>query len=405
MDLQKQLDMLKYPPTMQYKLDGLIPISTLQKRVRIIDETFPEFFELNSTCRFLDIGCNKGFFSLLGDRQFGETVAIDNRKEYIDFCKQVPVKNATFIHTGFQNYITHEQFDRIFIGNAHHYLYSETYGTWDWVSKLAAYCSSGGLVLIEGPTGVECLDVQRGIQERFLEDYTWEKFLAAMEKHFDLVKKVPATTDEPDRYVMLFRRKKSWIDISYDVADLLRIQDIKSAGGLKFHTFFGGMRLVAKTYRWKETKLTVAISAMYPSCTPIVVGLHDADGKWVGWLEKKITTPIFSDTQGDMKRARSFCCYQIFLANLGYTDIDAAAFNYGMDHKELVLFDKNQVCPINEIGTRAGLVFYYMKMNFKFLFAMEEVQLIKQALEAKNPAQVGDAYRKVLEKLETLRNH
>ena len=61
-DKQKLIDSLAYPPTHTYILDGLQPTGVLAQRLSVLNRLAPDFFTKKG--RFLDVGCNKGFFSL-----------------------------------------------------------------------------------------------------------------------------------------------------------------------------------------------------------------------------------------------------------------------------------------------------------------------------------------------------
>ena len=65
--LQSMIDSLSYPPTHEYSVKDLKPKGELKIRLAQMKTVSPNFFEGDN---FLDIGCNKGFFSLLASQNF-----------------------------------------------------------------------------------------------------------------------------------------------------------------------------------------------------------------------------------------------------------------------------------------------------------------------------------------------
>ena len=63
---QELLDSLAYPPNHQYQIKGLVPEPALAQRLSLLHEVAPGFFRTGR--RLLDVGCNKGFFSMLVGR-------------------------------------------------------------------------------------------------------------------------------------------------------------------------------------------------------------------------------------------------------------------------------------------------------------------------------------------------
>ncbi|MHC4388404.1 MAG: class I SAM-dependent methyltransferase, partial [Planctomycetota bacterium] len=196
---QQLIDALAYPPTHTYVLDGLKPTGVLAERFAVLKGLVPDFFNANNS--FLDVGCNKGFFSLYGSQFFNEVVGIDNTPEFIDLCTKLKRPNTEFILTDFRNYTPSKRFDRILLGNVHHYLFRSCQG-WDWLYKLAAI--SKGLVVIEGPVDMSCPDMSDVLCGDLREHFNYEEFIEVMNKFFVLKSKTPTVGYTPGRHVIVF---------------------------------------------------------------------------------------------------------------------------------------------------------------------------------------------------------
>ena len=211
MTLQDEMDRIVYPPSHTYKLKGLIPGTLLAKRMEVIKKEFPHFFKIGT---LLDVGCNKGFFSLYHD---GTVTGIDPSSECIDLCRKL-CPSGSFHLTTFGEFDTDDKFDKIFIGNGHHYPFIEARG-WGWVDALGKL--SNGLVLLEGPTGMEGIDAQRCIPSDIVEEFTQEKLLEAFNSRFILCKIVPSSLI--DRFFLLFQRRTPGETYSYYLRRLYKL--------------------------------------------------------------------------------------------------------------------------------------------------------------------------------------
>ncbi len=202
--LQERIDALTYPPTHTYRLEGLVPTGDLAARIETIEREFPDFFGGGRT--LLDVGCNKGFFSLYHD---GPVVGIDPERKCVDLCRAL--RPSGEFHTAtFGSFQTDRQFDRIFIGNGPHYLFIEA-GGWDWVAKLARL--SAGQVLLEGPLDMSGRDAQRCIPPALAPLFDDDARRAAFQSRFMFRKRVRSPL--VDRYFTLFKRKDA---LYYDAA-------------------------------------------------------------------------------------------------------------------------------------------------------------------------------------------
>ncbi len=199
MTLQSEIDAIEYPPSHTYSLKGLVPTGRLLTRVEVIEREFPRFFKMGS---LLDVGCNKGFFSLYHK---GAVVGIDIVKDYVELCKKLNSRGDREFHTvSFGNYKTDFVFEKVFIGNGHHYPFIEAYG-WSFIEKLGNLVFTGGYVLLEGPTGMESRDARDCIPSQLASEFTQEKLIEAFDSLFILRKIVPSPLT--DRYFLLFEKR------------------------------------------------------------------------------------------------------------------------------------------------------------------------------------------------------
>ncbi len=203
MTLQQDIDSITYPPTHTYQLAGLVPTGKLAERVKVIDKEFPEFFR--SGYELLDIGCNKGFFSLY---QEGRVLGIDPDERCIELCKKLHYKiwddYREFHVASFGSFISDRKFVRIFIGNGHHYPFIEADG-WSFIEKLGNLCDLTGLVLIEGPVDMQGADAKRCIPEHLVEEFTIKKLLEAFSPLFHFRKIVASPLS--NRSFLLFEKR------------------------------------------------------------------------------------------------------------------------------------------------------------------------------------------------------
>ena len=201
--MQSVIDSIDYPPTHTYQLNPLKPTGILAERVAVIERIAPELFEGES---FLDVGANKGYFSLRAAGGCTTVTAIEPDPECVGLLREISSKMDLF-HGTFGQFSapTLGNFDRIFIGNGPHYLFREA-GGWGWVHKLAELATD--LVVIEGPTGMNCQDMHKCIPADLQSEFNRGAMTAAMGLYFDLEERVPSPSYTPDRYVMRYRKTK-----------------------------------------------------------------------------------------------------------------------------------------------------------------------------------------------------
>ncbi len=342
--LNKTFERLKlpgeYPPTHQYNPLTMTPTGPLKERIEMIESEFPVFF---SGVRLLDVACNWGFFSLSYARNFDEVVGVDVNKECIDFCN---LKNrfahVSFIHSSFRDYTSPFGFDKIFVGNVAHHLFMDT-KDWSWIAKLHALCD--GEVLIEGALTTECKDIYDLVPQELHGEFN--RFRQEMEKYFTLTKIVKTTDYTPDRYLMLWRKKKPR---HYQLRELpikkvISVQDFK--------VYESEHNLIVKVFMRKPNAqqiwnglIRVRLACNSPITNGLVGEVYIAD-TLVGWVEEKLEGRTYNYFENETELWNKICDHEIFLAKNGYIDLDTATINF--NKKTGLLFDKSCVFPINKL--------------------------------------------------------
>lgn len=198
--MQSQIDDIAYPPTHTYNLSPLYPTGVLAKRVAIIEQIAPELFEGED---FLDVGANKGYFSMRAAEECWHVEAIEPDPQCQELLHDILPTNATLFRGTFGEYATSQKFDRVFIGNGHHYPFIEA-GGWSWVHKLAKMATN--LVVVEGPSGMACTDMYNCIPGELRGEFNQDAMLEAFTAHFDFKVRVPTVGYTPDRYIYRFEK-------------------------------------------------------------------------------------------------------------------------------------------------------------------------------------------------------
>lgn len=189
--VQALLDAKVYPPTHAYDVATLKPKYPLNERLSILLAMCPDMFVTPS---FLDVGCSKGFFSLLAARHSAHVLAIDPDAEALRSWAAVCPENVTQQLGTFKDVTG--KFDTVWIGNGHHYLYREDRHYTDRLLEIATR-----RVIVEGPTGKECREMAG-----FGAYQSEAEFLHAM-RGFDLVERRDSTRYTRGRAVWLFRTR------------------------------------------------------------------------------------------------------------------------------------------------------------------------------------------------------
>lgn len=397
---QSLINSLSYPSTHQYALNGLKALGTLRNRQIVLKEVAPNFFHGKN---FLDIGCNKGFFSLLAAESFDRVQSIDTDERFIKLCRFLKQSNMDVFHTSFRDFIPQLEFDKIFIGNVHHYIFKECKG-WEWISKLAAI--STGKVLIEGPVDMSCKDMISVIPEDLQSKFTFEKFMQAMESFFTLEQKVSSIS--PGRWVMLFRRRVDKFDYRIKIHNLPILKILKEdKNSIVFLTKMESQRAVAKIYKnlVRDFRIRINIARFSPISNDIIGSVYD-NKKFVGWLEQYIDSPSYKYRENQAELFKLICDHTIFLAKLGYFDCDCATINFFKKNNKL--FDKGSIFPLKMINENTygdsidhynqGSYFIHLSQSYDII-SKDMQRDIYKALKSKDPYIIETTFSKIKNQL------
>ncbi len=301
------------------------PIGILKERLALMPK---HFFSGNS---FLDIGCNNGFFTLIADCDYIES--IDPEKKHTDIVKTL--STGKVINVSFRDYRPIREFDRIFIGNTHHYIYKEC-GNWNWIKKLSAI--SNGLVLIEGPTGLDNKTADEILEGEIRDDFTEEKFMDKMNEYFILISKVSSPYSTRNRSIMLFESKK---------VQKIQLKDIPK--GIphrenEWTRLFSVNNKMIKITKQKtdDELIRIRIASKSPVSNGLLEEIYDGD-QFVGWTE--VFNGLHHKQEDNLDEILRE--HEDYLNSIGYIDFDTGSCNF---HKNGKLFDKNQVFHISLIS-------------------------------------------------------
>jgi len=383
-NLQADIDSLDYPPTHQYFLEPLEPKGTLKMRFEQFKILMPGFFSVD---KFLDIGCNKGFFSLLACKNSNLVHSFDFSNEFVRLCDKLKQKNMIVEKTTFRDFYADKQYDSILLGNVHHYLFKECEG-WEWIYKLAAI--SKGYVLIEGPVDMTCELMYDAIPEKLQKNFTFEKFMSMMSKFFTLEIKTKSVIK--DRYVMLFKRRLDCFNLTIELGNLPIVKPFRqSKHSFSFLTRYGDNYFVAKIYKnpKKDLRNRIIIASMSPYSNGII-GSVVRDGNFIGWFEKYSDGKVYKQFENQKELLIMYCDHMIFLSKLGYIETDWSGINVFADTNKI--FDKGGVSSIKNLQSAAfekypghskGFFFIHYGNSFDLLTA-KQLDLIYDALKTRD---------------------
>ena len=213
------------------------------------------------------------------------------------------------------------------IGNVHHYLYKDANG-WDWIPKLSAVTTNGGLVLIEGPKDMSCPDM-----DNFFED-DLETGFADLPGHmarygFRLIKSEPTVTYTPGRCIWLFEKRVARNNIPPPEKPNLFV---------KVHDF--GI----------VDQIRVELGSHAPYSNPLD-GWVKRENNIYGWTEKRLPgLRTYKYRENEKELFNAFCDRNIFLARNGFIDFDGGTLNFGRSEGKLVHFDKGAIHPVSVLN-------------------------------------------------------
>ena len=394
------IDSLSYPSTHQYNLDGLETLGTLRNRRAVLKEIAPNFFHGEN---FLDIGCNKGFFSLLAAESFDRVQCIDTDEKFIKLCRFLKQPNMDVFHTSFRDFIPQLEFDKVFIGNVHHYIFKECRG-WEWIYKLAAI--STNKVLIEGPVDMNCKDMVSVIPKDLELKFTFEKFMQVMGIFFTLEQKVLSVS--PGRWVMLFKRKPDKFNNRIKLNNLPIIKLLKEDKySIIFITNTKGQRVIAKIHKNPicDLRMKINIARLSPISNGSIGSIYK-DKTFVGWLEKYEESNLYKYKENQVELFKLICKHTIFLAKLGYFDSDCATINFFKRNNKM--FDKGFIIPIkmikedvyNNYTNRCKRGYYFIQLNQSYDIISKDMQEdIYKAIKSIDPYIIETTFSKIRSQL------
>lgn len=357
---QEEINALSYPCTHEYLLDTLEPVGDLKRRMDVIPH---EFF---TGSNFLDIGCNKGYFSLLAKRNCKYVESIEPTQEYYELCVRLGlnVKNVNF-----RDYTTEIEFNRVMLGNVIHYLFRES--GWDFIKKLA--CISIDLVLVECPTEW-CSDLNN-----MFPGYNYGIFKDKMGEYFDIITETDSPS--PDRKIILFKRKDDEFSKRYELKDLNLGKTIKNdANSSTYSSDF-----ITKIYP-KINKNTIKIASLSPISNGLTGFVYDGV-KCVGWCEDKLEGRLLEYKEKQTWIFKKICEHEVYLSRVGYFDLDTSMINF----IDGFLFDKGAIIPISELSEDWIKKFEIMFRN-SYDFTDEFIARLVNALNTKDSKKIEDSY-------------
>ena len=375
MTLQQKIDLLDYPPTHNYKLETLEPTGSLRKRLLLMPQSF---FTGNT---FLDIGCNKGFFSLLAAKNCHYVEAFDNDIKYVKLCEELGINVSL---NSFRNYNPNQKFDRIMLGNVMHYMYREC-GDWSFIIKLAAI--STDLVLIEGPTGMNCKIMKDAIPKHLRKNFNDVAFRAIMDRFFTLIS--ICNSPSQGRYIMLFKRRKvnTISFMPHDGVEILK-QDKEST------VYKSGEKIVKiqVLYRSVKDEIKIFISSYSPVSNGLEMFVYNY-GKYQGWVENYSNLKKLKPFTRQKEVLYKLCEHNIYLAKLGYTEMDMGISNFWPN---LIMYDKGGIRHIQDIPNKAiddiekGYFFTMFRNQFDININFGDIQ---KALLTRDSFEIEKLYR------------
>ncbi len=370
---QEEIDKLDYPPTHQYNLERLEPLGALKKRMRLISS------QIFHGERFLDIGCNKGFFSLVAKQGCKIVEAIDNNRDYVNLCKKlkIDVQLSTF-----REYNPDKKYDRIMMGNVMHYMYREC-GDWSFIIKLAAI--SNGLVLIEAPTGMDCKLMKDAIPKHLRKNFNNESFMETMNKFFTL--KSISNSPSQGRYIMLFERI-NLPTVAFAIHDGIKI--IKQDGESTVYKSKDNIIKIQNNHTEKD-EIRIFIASHSPISNGIKSLVYNY-GNYQGWTEEISDQIKLKPYTNQEECFQKLCIHNIYLAKLGYTEVDMSVSNFWPD---LQMYDKGGIRHVTDVDPlcyndlQTGWFFTMFRNQFNIPIDYESIQL---SLKTRNSFNIQKMY-------------
>jgi len=396
---QRLLDAQIEPASLTFQLEGLVPTNSLIVRMKAFDEVAPEFF--TSGTRLLDIGCAKGYFSLLAAKSGLEVRGIDYNPEAIDLCRilQGSEVKTKFDCISFRNFpLLDTYFDRIFIGNGPHYMFVDSGGNWDWIDKLAIL--STDLVLLEG--GFDFEDPQMNdLVKVGVDQFNWNCFSKKAQEFFDILKKVPSPI--PGRYIVLLKKRT---DIStfkevqlYDLPIEYTFRLGWNIHSTLFLAYFEDELVFGKIYPIGCQPQCLQLASLFEKSSGIKCLIKLGD-HYIGCCEKAYLQPEWQLLNDVRKLVKIGCELQIYLARQGHIDIDIALGNKLIFRSgEIRIVDKNQIYPIKGLDERHAKLWVSTLIDSNLCLDSFSIEEIENSIVSNDSHRVELAFKNILNQL------
>jgi hypothetical protein len=348
-----------YPPTHDYSLENLEPHGVLKERFEILTALDKNFFQVEN---FLDVGSNKGFFSLYAANSGAKVSSIEPDKQFHDLLMQINVPKITNYFGTFKTFPTKDQFDSIWIGNTYHYIERECPG-YQWVVKLAAITKFGGVVIIEGPT-----ENSPDVPVDLLGSINEIMFIQAMSPFFTLLAVTESPLYTPGRKFWKFTRNTPNIFKLSEIKpqQILKNTEKDSNNNLKMEIIQSN-DLIIKTPNREllgEELISLVVSSNLESTMTRPIGMvSNPDGQLIGWVEPydeqaahetlRHRGILQEESRNKLEILISFLKRTIELAKIGFVDIDSGPSNWIKFDNNYGNFDKNSCFDVSSLNILA----------------------------------------------------
>ena len=163
---------------------------------------FTDIFNDISPKRYVDFGCNLGYYVFLGSIANVDSVGIDYNLEYISVCNAIKARHklkATFKHTNLENWHAEDDnsYDLLTVFNVIHHLYNRTEQYKNMDRLVHDFAMKSATVLFEFPTERD----KKGHKWTMDTDYSQDLFESSLTNQFSMWKKIPGQTEERPYYL------------------------------------------------------------------------------------------------------------------------------------------------------------------------------------------------------------
>lgn len=364
MELQQRLDNLKiinnhYVINENKTITGNV---FLDHKYRFMKE---KFFDAIEGKRFLDIGCNGGYYVILA-KQLGarEAIGVDVCKDYIDLARDVAKEvkvNVNFEQEPFSEYILRfGTFHAINLCSLYHYIYMSMRNH-DAIFRILSLMTEN--LFFENPLGMDDPVVAEYVEKRGHEylrtEYTKEKILHAAGKYF----KCEFLSDHlyPARKIYWMTRKRG----NFNINDLSSKQQVHEYRGHKYYAvtlpgikrkFFLKHRLPIPNLSTNEIRKNIEICIDKLNHIPGIVICYDyfteADNSLYIIMEHLTAHETLYACQGDRKPIVRQKVMNILscLAKSGYMNADPSPLNFLCMDENVKMIDLDTMKPLSEIN-------------------------------------------------------